>query len=674
VAISPHRSLQAQLDEASALLDVVFARAPVGLAFFDDQLRYVRVNDRMAAMNGLPASAHLGRRVREVLPGLPRDVEDDLRRVLETGQPLVEVEVSGVAAGRRAKREWLSSYWPVRPAGGDMVTGIGAVIFDVTERRTARRAIRAQADRYEALLLALSEAGEGMVVVEEDGHCVYANAAFEQISGYTFPELAAMDSLLDLTLPPELDLSDPSCGPLAHMSLLQLRRRDGRILEVEAAGVPLESERDRQLVVLVRDVTTRRMVDVERERVLARAELLAEAAARLDAAGDEAAMAAELARLCVRDVADTCVVILGGPGAVHRTAAAARVPELESAVQELHLRYPLDEAPHRSVAEALRTGTTVLVDDIGRERLAAIATDARHLALLEAPRLESAAIVPLRARGRVCGAMAVGLTASTAPTRGDLVPALEQLGRIAGLALEAARLSDERRATARTLQSALLPPALPAIAGLELAGRHRSADDGEVGGDFYDVFATGDGEWAAVIGDVCGRGADAVAITTLARCTLRASTAGDRRPAAMLRELNDAVLAHGGDFGFCTALYVALRPGDGGTEARVAGGGNLLPLLVRAGGDVEPIGRTGTLLGVVRDPEVGETAVRLEPGDALVLATDGAAGPDDGLAALLRENAGRSAAEIARAVEEGAVAAGGGRLRDDAAVVVLRAV
>ena len=277
------RSLQAELEEAYALLDVIFARAPVGLALFDADLRYARVNDRMAAINGLAAAAHLGRTVREVLPNVAPDVEDDLRRVLRTGEPLIEVERSGETPARPGhQREWLSSYWPVSPRGGE-ITGIGAVVFEVTDRRKARRALRSQADRYEALLQALSEAGQGMVVVEEDGRCVYANAAFEQICGYTFPELTALDSLFELAVPG--DRAEAARRAVLRIErgwvdttyTLALRRRDGTVVELEVAGVPLESEIGRQLVVLVRDVTERRRIEAERERLLTRAALMAEA-------------------------------------------------------------------------------------------------------------------------------------------------------------------------------------------------------------------------------------------------------------------------------------------------------------------------------------------------------------------------------------------------------------
>src|SRR4051794_8776356 len=440
----------------------------------------------MAAMNGMPASAHIGQAPREVLPGLPVDVEEDLRRVLLTGEPLIEVEVSGeTPADPGHQREWLTSYWPVRPRGSSEVTGIGAVVFEVTDRRAARRALRWQADRYEALLQALSEAGQGMIVVEEDGRCVYANAAFEQITGYTFPELTAMESLLELAVPG--DRAEAARRAMLRMErgwvdtsyTLSMRRRDEAIVEVEVAGVPLDSDDGRQLVVLVRDVTERRRIEAEREQLLTRAALMAEASELFDQSLDEARTLESVARLCVRDLADTCVVVLGDtPRTVRRVVTAAGEPDRERALLELQLRYPIDDDPSHPVLEALLTGRSRVVYTLPAERMAEVARDDRELELLLALRIGAAVIVPLRARGAVCGAMAVGLDSLAGEDVDFLLAMLEDLGRRAAIALDTARLYEERDSIARTMQRSLLPPALPAIAGIDVAARYLAAGRG----------------------------------------------------------------------------------------------------------------------------------------------------------------------------------------------------
>jgi serine phosphatase RsbU (regulator of sigma subunit) len=392
-----------------------------------------------------------------------------------------------------------------------------------------------------------------------------------------------------------------------------------------------------------------------------------------------------VARLCVRDLAETCVVVLGtNPRAVRRVIAAGRDEERERALVELQLRYPMDDDPDHPILETLRTGRSYVLEHIPDDRLAAAASDERELELLRALRVGAAINVPLRARGAVCGVLALGFRSLEHEDLAFLLAVLEDLGRRAALALDTARLYEERDTVARTLQRSLLPPALPDIDGMDVAARYLAAGRGnEVGGDFYDCFATGRGEWAVVIGDVCGKGAEAAAVTALARYTIRASVLHDRRPAAILRELNEAILRHGGDFRFCTALYLSVTPCvDGGADVRLAVGGHPLPLLVRADGTVTPVGRTGTLLGVLAEPVLHESPAHLERGDALVLYTDGvieasplddAFGPER-LAAFLRGCAGRSAEEIATGVERRTLEVQRGRLRDDVAIVVLRAV
>jgi PAS domain S-box-containing protein len=636
-------ALRTRMQGTVAVLDVIFERAPIGLALLGIDLRYVRVNDRLAEINGIPAEAHVGRTIAELLPDLPPQVAADVAHVARSGEPLIEVEVAGATQAEGRDRQFLASYWPVR-AGGDVVTGVGIVVMDVTERRAAERAVRAQTDRYEALMVALSDAGEGLVVLERDGRCVFANAAFEQLSGYTFPELAAMESVLDMVVEYEQEEVRRRAAARLDEGLVEpalpltMRRRDGERVEVEVGGVRLDVEDRPQLVVVVRDVRDRRRAEAERERLLARAALLAEASELFGQSLDERETLRSVARLCVRGPAETCVILLGEePAGLRHGASAPRAresPRLADALVETVMRRRAGVRSERSVA------------------------------------------VPLIARGRVRGILAAGFDR---PPDADDLALFEDLGRRAALALDSARLYAERDHVARTLQSALLPPALPDVPGIDLAARYLAAGEGnQVGGDFYDCFPTGGGDWALVIGDVCGKGAEAAALTALARYTVRAAALQTRSPSAVLAQLNAALLRDRLDYRFCTVLYVSLTPRGDGVSAYLSAGGHPLPLVLRAGGAVETAGSPGSLLGILDPPELAEHRLELGPGDALVMFTDGvteadrAAGPER-LAAVLAESAGADAAAIAAAVERDALAAAGGVARDDVAVVVARA-
>ena len=237
-------------------------------------------------------------------------------------------------------------------------------------------------------------------------------------------------------------------------------------------------------------------------------------------------------------------------------------------------------------------------------------------------------------------------------------------------------------AIASTLQRSLLPPDLPRIPGAQLAARYRASGDGiELGGDFYDCFATGGGDWALVIGDVCGKGAEAAAITALARYTLRASVLHTREPAQVLAELNEALLRQGLDYRFCTALYASVTPAADGCEVVRGRGRPSAPARRARGRGGRAGGRArGRCSGIVRDPTFSEQRVKLGAGDSMVLYTDGVveASPTDHalaperLAELLSGLDGCDAGAIAAAVERTALAVQDGHLRDDVAVVVLR--
>ncbi len=193
--------------------------------------------------------------------------------------------------------------------------------------------------------------------------------------------------------------------------------------------------------------------------------------------------------------------------------------------------------------------------------------------------------------------------------------------------LEAKRRAEdserEARELARTLQQTLLPPALPTIPGLRLATAYHPAGHGsEVGGDFYDMFPVGSDDWVIALGDVCGKGYEAAVVTTLVRYTLRALCVGEERPSAVLADLDEVLHQHSTDR-FCTAVLVRLTCEGDSWRATMALGGHPLPLLLRHGHAPEPSGNHGPLLGVLDHATFEDTTLRLGPGDALLLYTDG---------------------------------------------------
>lgn len=251
----------------------------------------------------------------------------------------------------------------------------------------------------------------------------------------------------------------------------------------------------------------------------------------------------------------------------------------------------------------------------------------------------------------------------------------------------AAVITERRRAEqtaehiAQTLQESLLPSHLPAIPGVETAVDFRAAGKHHlVGGDFYDLFAQDDGTWTIVVGDVLGKGATAAATTGLARYTLRAAAVQESQPSRILGLLNDAIRRQSPDQS-CTVACgrLQLKPADG-AQVTLSVGGHPLPLVLRGDGQVEPLGRHGTMLGVLSDPELADQTADLAPGDALVLYTDGltdAYAPGRivkraGLMAALQSCRGRTAPEIVDQLHEAILGGVEAEPRDDVVLLVIR--
>ncbi|MFE9687578.1 SpoIIE family protein phosphatase [Streptomyces sp. NPDC002701] len=290
-------------------------------------------------------------------------------------------------------------------------------------------------------------------------------------------------------------------------------------------------------------------------------------------------------------------------------------------------------------------------------------------------------VLPLVARNRVIGMLTLGK-----PTdehfRQEILELAEDLSRRAALALDNARLYSERTAISQSLQRSLLPPELPHIEGVEVEVIYRAAGEGnEVGGDFYDLFPIRDGAYGFAIGDVCGTGPEAAAVTGLARHALRLLAREGYGGPAVLDRLNSAILDEGARSRFLTLLYGELWPQeDGSALLKVVCAGHPLPLRLRPDGTVEPAAEPQPLLGVMDDLELYEQEVTLDPGDVLLCVTDGVTERregtrmlgDDGLAEVLTTctglTAGAVAARIMRAVERFASDAPS----DDMAILAMR--
>jgi serine phosphatase RsbU (regulator of sigma subunit)/anti-sigma regulatory factor (Ser/Thr protein kinase) len=328
-------------------------------------------------------------------------------------------------------------------------------------------------------------------------------------------------------------------------------------------------------------------------------------------------------------------------------------------------------------AVALRTGEAVWIESI-QER------DVRfpQLAGLERDTVAMCA-VPLAVRGRRLGALrfSFGEPRLFGEDERRFVFALAAQ---CAQALDRAQLQHDRDEISRRLQRSLLPPRLPAIAGLDAAAVYHPLGRGvEVGGDFYDMWEIAENCWAIVVGDVSGTGPEAAAISAQVRHTLHGLLMGQRDLDAVLHKLNAAMRrgtpSDDNTSMFCTAVLGRIDVSEG-VSVLLGSGGHPSPLLRQADGTVSEVYLDGSLLGVLDEIDVTVTEVILRPGDTLVLFTDGLLeARDDGdffgteRAVRVLQHSDGGAAAIVGALERAVLDHTHGQLNDDVAIVALRA-
>ena len=410
-------------------------------------------------------------------------------------------------------------------------------------------------------------------------------------------------------------------------------------------------------------------------------EFLAEASAELDQTLDLEETLQRLADLTVPTLGDGCMVdLLEESGTVRRVGSAASEEAAGEVLERLkEQRIDLDSA--HPIAIALRTGSLQRVDDIDRNIHETWTSDESYLDAVHGWPGRSAVVAPMVARGRTLGAIA--LSSFTERTfDDDDVRVIRELARRAAFAVDNARLFGESSYIATKLQQSLLPPHLPEIPGVEIAARFRPAGEtNDVGGDFYDIFVRGPDEWAITIGDVCGKGADAAAVTSLARHTLRATAMrGDDSPDELLRTLEPR------DAGRGPACLPVLHGGAGELQRR-----RRLDACAASRAAVtrcrsccartarwRPWASRARCSAWCRIPTSPPPSIELYRGDTVVFYTDGiteARTPDgmigfNGLLSAVASCAGCAAAEIAERIEQRLLESDTTELRDDVALVV----
>jgi phosphoserine phosphatase RsbU/P len=392
----------------------------------------------------------------------------------------------------------------------------------------------------------------------------------------------------------------------------------------------------------------------------------------------ESATMQRFARLLARELAAWLILDVERHQRLRRQLAVG--PEDQPSDDLARAVAAVDPSPDSAACQVHESGSTLLVAHAEDPGLLGEGPDG--VPLLVQLGATSVLCVPLSDGERSYGA----LTLARLPGHGHFgmadVGLVEELGEQLALAIRADRMLRHRTEIAEALQSSLLPRQPRQIPGVEVAAGHLPATRArDAGGDFYDIYPARSG-WGVSIGDVCGRGEDAAAVTAAARHAIRVLAHWDSDPAGVLRGANEIMMEE--EFGgrFVTASAGHLRWQDSRLHVLLASAGHPWPVLVRPDGRTQILPGGGLPLGIFPDAEPAAQEIGLDPGDLLFFFSDGlisACSPDmasfedhiiDELAAL----GGEPATRVVSRLQDMVLAFCRGQLRDDVTMLALRAV
>ncbi|MCF7549264.1 SpoIIE family protein phosphatase [Pseudonocardia sp. WMMC193] len=679
--------------EAFSLLDALWQNAPVGLAYFDTDLRYRRLNTAITAMDGGTEDGRNGRTVEELHGETGVRIGEVMREVIATGVPRTDWPLTGrLWQGHGPEQSWMINCYPVRDRNGSIL-GVGLVVLDVTQSEQSRRELAALAAareqvlrRYRSLVDATASA---VWIRESDGSAREDSPSFRAVSGQSREEYLGW-GFLDAVHPAD------RAGKRAAWAAAVARGADFEHVHRLRAGRGWRWYRSRAVPVLEDGVVVEWVgteTDIDDEwRSRHRLDVLAGATLAVNTALDPETELLALADAVVPEFADLCRVYLvddteaPAPGRPVRgrrwvTRAAPGLPPVPGAADgttDGAARFVF--GPDHPLARAVRTRRPELeLDPIETDHWAGTP---EMFEWARAVGMNSRLVAPVLSGGRVTAGLLFASCGDRPEYTPDDLALVTELAARASAAVEHGRRFQQTRQVSLALQESMLtePPAMAdiGIGGLEVACRYRpAAAELEVGGDWYDVFRLPFGDLALAVGDVAGHDLAAAATMGQLRSMLRALAYDtDGAPSDVLRRL-DRVASRLDVTRFTTLVHGRILVRGGGMVFRWSNAGHPVPLLIDADGAVEHIGgAVDVVLGV--DPERlrHDQEVPLPPGSTLVLYTDGLAerrdDPDDcadrALLALARSGAALGLEELCDHLVAGTPADTG----DDIVVLAVR--
>jgi PAS domain S-box-containing protein len=641
----------------------------------DHEGTVVEFNEAAERLFGYSRDEAVGRELAElIVPDHLRDRHrEGLRRYLETGEKVVIGQRIELPALRKGGRIVPVELTVTRIADSEPALFTGFV-RDVSERSEVERVRKHLAE-------VVRGTRDAVLSKDLNGILTSWNRGAEELYGYTEEE--AVGRHVSFIVPEdhkneEMRILDRiKRSERLETYETERIRKDGARVDVSLTVSPIEHP----VLGIVGASVVARDITAERRRRRAQ-EFLVAATRALDASLDPSRTARTIVETAVPSVAELCLIdFVRRDGWIGDSVVAGADPAAARRLEEIRRASPLDPNGTHPVAQVLRRGQPMVWPDLtSPESITEVAQSDEHRQLMGQAGYRSAAVVPLSARGRTLGALSFLHAHSHLRYDSADLELLVELAERAALALDNARLYQERARIARTLQRGLRPPRPAEVPGLEISVIFEAAGEGiDVGGDLYDVLPTDDGCWV-LIGDVAGKGSTAAGVSVALRHSVRGLIREIQEPEEVLLRINEMLREGTSLNDFATALLIRMSRDGDGWRGRLAAAGHPDAIHVRPGGPAQLGG--GALLGALAETEVASHSIAVEPGETLLLYTDGwlEAGPLDthrqpeALAEMAYGLADAKLRELTERLRRDAVARGGGVLRDDMVILALRPV